>query len=95
LIDEPELRSSLKRLIVETLNLEGVEPQSIADEQPLFGTGLGLDSVDALELMVAIEKQFGIRIETGELDRSAFASVAALASMVSSHVGQTKTLGGQ
>jgi acyl carrier protein len=94
LIDEPELRSSLKRLIVETLNLEGVEPQSIADEQPLFGSGLGLDSVDALELMVAIEKQFGIRIETGELDRSAFASVAALARLVSSQMGQTKTLGG-
>ena len=94
MIDGPELRSSLKRLIVETLNLEGVEPQSIADEQPLFGSGLGLDSVDALELMVAIEKQFGIRIETGELDRSAFASVAALARLVSSQMGQTKTLGG-
>ena len=94
MIEEPELRSSLKRLIVETLNLEGVEPQSIADEQPLFGSGRGLDSVDALELMVAIEKQFGIRIETGELDRSAFASVAALARLVSSQMGQTKTLGG-
>ncbi len=94
MVDEPELRSSLKRLIVETLNLEGVEPQSIADEQPLFGSGLGLDSVDALELMVAIEKRFGIRIETGELDRSAFASVAALARLVSSQMGQTNTLGG-
>jgi acyl carrier protein len=93
-IDEPELRRRLKRLIVETLNLDSVEPQSIADEQPLFGSGLGLDSVDALELMVAIEKEFGIRMEAGELDRTAFASVAALARLVSNHAGQPKPQGG-
>lgn len=94
MVEEPAVRTRLKRLIVETLNLEGVEPESIGDEQPLFGTGLGLDSVDALELMVGIEKEFGIRIETGELDRSAFASVTALARMVVAHAGHPKALGG-
>lgn len=87
--DEAALREALKRLIVQTLNLEGVEPASIGDEQALFGSGLGLDSVDALELMVAVEKQFGMRIEIGEVDRSAFGSVAALARMVAGHLGPT------
>jgi acyl carrier protein len=94
MVDEAALREALKRLIVQTLNLEGVEPASIGDEQALFGSGLGLDSVDALELMVAVEKEFGMRIEIGELDRSAFGSVAALARMVAGHLGPTKALSG-
>ncbi len=81
-MDETTLRSELKSLIVATLNLEGLEPTSISDDGPLFGAGLGLDSVDALELMVAIEKKYGLKLEAHESDRSAFASVSALASLV-------------
>ena len=91
--DENALREALKRLIVDTLNLEGVEPASIGDEQALFGSGLGLDSVDALELMVAVEKEFGMRIEIGEVDRSAFGSVAALARMVAGNLRPAQPTG--
>ena len=82
MVDETDLRARLKRLIISTLNLEGVEPASIGDDQPLFGSGLGLDSVDALELMVAIEKEYGLKLSAHEADRAAFASVSALARMV-------------
>lgn len=72
----------IKRLIVESLHLEGVEPGMIEDEAPLFGEGLGLDSVDALELVVALEKEFGIKIKSQELGREVFSSVASLSQFI-------------
>ena len=66
----------IKRLIVESLNLEGMRPEMIEDEAPLFGEGLGLDSVDALELVVALEKEFGIKIKSQEIGREVFSSVS-------------------
>jgi len=75
-------REQLKRLIIEHLNLEGMTPDMIEDDAPLFGEGLGLDSVDALELVVALEKAWGIRIEDQESTREAFATVASLAAFV-------------
>ncbi|HZN54005.1 MAG TPA: phosphopantetheine-binding protein [Candidatus Polarisedimenticolaceae bacterium] len=72
----------IKRLLVEKLHLEGLTPESIDDDMPLFGDGLGLDSVDALELVVALEKEFALRIQSHEVGREAFASVAALAAYV-------------
>ena len=77
------LRSELKRLIIENLRLEGLTPEKIADDTPLFGQGLGLDSVDALELVVALEKEYRISIKTHEVDKSIFASVASLSEFVS------------
>jgi acyl carrier protein len=82
MLDEVALASNLKRLIVESLHLEGLTPDTIADDTPLFGEGLGLDSVDALELVVALEKEFGIQIQIHEMDKSVFASVAHLAEFV-------------
>jgi acyl carrier protein len=84
MLDEAALRSDLKRLIVESLHLEGLTPDSIADDSPLFGAGLGLDSVDALELVVALEKNYGMRIQSHEVDKSVFTSVAHLAAFVAS-----------
>lgn len=72
----------IKRLIVESLHLEGVTPEMIADETPLFGEGLGLDSVDALELVVALEKEFGIKIKSQEIGREVFSSVATLSQFI-------------
>ena len=92
-MDEAILRSELKNLIVSSLNLEGVAPSSIQDDGPLFGAGLGLDSVDALELMVAIEKKYGLKLQAHEADRSAFASVNALASLVLGELRRTGTNG--
>lgn len=80
---EENTRLRLKRVIIDSLNLEGMEPGDIADDAPLFGDeGLGLDSVDALELMVALEKEYGVKIEGGEVDPEAFASVIAMAAFV-------------
>lgn len=85
-----DTRQKIKALIVESLQLDGVAAESIGDEQPLFGEGLGLDSVDALELVVALERSFGIKIGSRDVGRDAFASVATLAAFVESRlVGQS------
>ncbi len=76
------LVARLKQLIVETLRLEDVEPASIPDDEPLVGGGLSLDSIDALELVVHLEKEFGIKIETSEQARGALASVSSLAAFI-------------
>jgi acyl carrier protein len=68
----------LKQMIVQSLQLEGVTPDMIGDEDPLFGSGLGLDSVDALELVVAMEQRFKIRIKGEDVGREVFASAASL-----------------
>lgn len=75
-------RAKIKTLIIQGLNLEGMTPEMIEDDQPIFGDGLGLDSVDALELMVMIEKEFGVTIEGREIDPEAFGSVNSLAAFV-------------
>lgn len=80
--DTPEIRLRIKSLLVNALHLEGLVPSEIADDAPLFGAGLGLDSVDALELMVALEKEFGIRIQSPQVGRDAFTSVGALAAFI-------------
>lgn len=80
-----DLEAELKDLIVSALRLEEIAPQDIDSMEPLFGDGLGLDSIDALELGVAIRQRFGIRIEAvTEEVRAHFASIHALAKFVDS-----------
>ena len=79
------LNSKLKTLIVETLRLEDIAPADIPDDEPLIGGGLSLDSIDALELVVKLEKEFGIKIASSEESRTALASVAALAAYIRAH----------
>jgi acyl carrier protein len=76
------LREDLKRLIVQRLRLEGLTPEKIGDDTPLFGEGLGLDSVDALELVVGLEHEYGIVIKSHEIDKTVFKSVASLAEYI-------------
>jgi acyl carrier protein len=76
------LRSELKRLIVAELNLKGRDPEAIEDDAPLFGTGLGLDSLDALQLAMVIEEKLGVRIPEGEEARAVFRSVRTIAEHV-------------
>lgn len=76
------LTHRLKQLIVDTLHLEGVTPAAIPDNEPLIGGGLSLDSIDALELVVRLEKEFGVKIATSEESKQALASVASLVSFV-------------
>lgn len=81
-----DTEDTLKQLIVEALQLEDISPADIASEEPLFGSGgLGLDSIDALELGVAIRKRYGIKFETVNDDVKAhFASVRSLARFIDS-----------
>ncbi|MCX7895803.1 MAG: phosphopantetheine-binding protein [Thermoanaerobaculum sp.] len=75
---EGTLHRRVKELIINRLQLEGIAPEDIDDAAPLFGDGLGLDSIDALELVIGIEKEFGVRIQDEEVGTKAFASVNAL-----------------
>lgn len=72
------LHGKVKQLIIDRLQLEGMKPEDIDDAAPLFGDGLGLDSIDALELVIGIEKTFGVRIQDEEVGAKALASVNAL-----------------
>lgn len=76
--DKSHLTTQVKELIISRLKLEGIKPEEIGDKAPLFGGGLGLDSIDALELVLAIEQTFGVRIEDEEVGRKALGSVSAL-----------------
>ena len=87
-MDNATLRSRIKHLIVECLQIEGLDPEEIDDDQPIFGEGLGLDSVDALELVLGLENEFGIKVESDEMKRESFASVAALADFVDSRLAE-------
>ena len=81
-MDAQRLREQIKALIVKELNLEGRDPATIEDDAPLFGEGLGLDSLDALQLAMSIEESFGVRIPEGEAAKPIFRSVASLAEHV-------------
>lgn len=77
------LEEELKKLIVETLALEDVDPKDIETDAPLFGEGLGLDSIDALELALAIHSTYGVRTqENDEKNREYYQSVKSLAAFV-------------
>jgi acyl carrier protein len=84
-MNEP-FTSVVKRMIVDALMLEDIEPAEIVDEAALFGDGLGLDSIDALELAIAIDKMFGVKIEsTSEQNREIFRNVSSLAAHIALH----------
>jgi acyl carrier protein len=85
-----ELRTELRTLIVKELNLQGRDPASIDPDAPLFGEGgLGLDSLDALQLAMSVEERFGVRIPEGEEARPIFRSVASLAEHIRAQAKST------
>src|SRR5262249_37038546 len=83
--DLVDLKMELKKLLVDALKLDDVTPEQIQDAAPLFGEGLGLDSIDALELAVAIERRFKVSIPDEEVGKKAFRSIDTLAEYVSAH----------
>ena len=77
------LKLQIKELIISALELEDVKPENIVDSDPLFGEGLGLDSIDALELGVALKRKFGVKFSAENADKKKhFASVDALAAYI-------------
>ena len=86
-MDRTELRQRLKLLLVEGLKLDTVRPEDIQDAEPIFVEGLGLDSIDALELVVLVEEQFGVSIPDEEIGKQAFASINALADFILQNQG--------
>lgn len=79
---DPSLRDEIKQLLVSELDLRHKTTADIDDAAPLFGAGLGLDSLDALQLVMLIEERFGVTVPEGEPGRAVFASVNALADFV-------------
>jgi len=84
-MDRESLKLDLKRLIVGELDLRDRTEADIDDQSPLFGEGLGLDSLDALQLAVAVEERFSITIPEDERAKAIFASVSALADHILAH----------
>ena len=80
-----ELIEELKASIIEALNLEDLTPADIDANAPLFGKGLGLDSIDALELIVLMERNYGIRLKDAAAGRQVFQSVRVMAEYVMAH----------
>ena len=80
-MDRDRLRAEVKELLVSGLRLD-VRPADIADDTPIFGEGLGLDSIDALELVVLVEERFRVSIPDEEVGKRAFASVNALVDFI-------------
>ena len=80
-MDREALQADVKMLLIEGLRLDR-RPDEIASDAPIFGEGLGLDSIDALELVVLVEERFGVTIPDEEVGQRAFASVAALVDFI-------------
>jgi len=82
------LKQQIKELIISSLELEDIKPEDIVDSEPLFREGLGLDSIDALELEVALKKKFGVKFSAENSDnKKHFASVNALAAYLEAEAG--------
>ena len=81
---ESDLKHRIKTLLIERLKFDDMKPEEIGDDEPLFAGGLGLDSIDALEIVVMLESEFGIKVRNESASRDYFRSVATLAQLVES-----------
>ena len=80
-----DLKKTLKQQSIDSINLQGMKPEEIDDNAPLFGEGLGLDSIDSLELMVLLERNYGIKIEDAREGRKVLQSVQSMAEYIQEH----------
>lgn len=80
-----ELIPKVKQMIIDSLRIEGMSPDEIETDAPLFGNGLGLDSIDALQLVVAMEKEYGVVVPDAATGATVFASVRAMAAYIAEH----------
>ena len=84
-MESTELKQQLKKQIVEFLNLTSVNPEDIKDDEPLFGEGLGLDSIDSIELIVMLSREYGINIQDPKEGRKVLMNLNTIAEYVSQH----------
>jgi acyl carrier protein len=84
-MENTELRQQLKSQIIKFLNLTDLKPEDIKDNEPLFGDGLGLDSIDSLELIVLLKKEYGIDIRDPREGRKVLVDVATMADYIEAH----------
>ncbi|UCG47404.1 MAG: acyl carrier protein [Phycisphaerales bacterium] len=83
-----DIKQKLKQVIVEDLNFEDLTAEQIGDDEVLFGEGLGLDSLDAVELVVVVKRHFGVEIKDMTEGREAFASISSLAKFIEERMGR-------
>jgi acyl carrier protein len=88
-VELEEIKSRLKKTMIEQLSLEDLEPSDIEDDGELFGEGLGLDSLDAVEIVVLLQRHFGVEIKTADQSREVFRSINTLARYILNHRNQT------
>lgn len=88
-MDRDQLKQSLKQLLIGGLRLQDLRPDDIEDGAPIFVEGLGLDSVDALELVVLVEEKFNIQIPDEDVGKQVFASIEALTDYVSAEMSKS------
>jgi acyl carrier protein len=84
-----KLMSDLKAQIIAQLNLQDIKPEDIGDDQPLFVEGLGLDSIDALELIVLLQQQYKIKLSNAEEGPKVFRTVRTMAEYITAHQAKT------
>ena len=84
-MDTAELKQQLKKQIVEFLNLISVKPEDIKDDDPLFGEGLGLDSIDSIELIVLLGREYGITIQDPKEGRKVLVDINTMAAYIEKH----------
>jgi len=80
-----DLIPKVKQMIIDSLRIDGMSPDEIETDAPLFGEGLGLDSIDALQLVVAMEKEFGVVVPDAATGSTVFASVRSMAGYIAEH----------
>ena len=84
-METAELKQQLKKRIIESLNLLSVKPDDIKDDEPLFGEGLGLDSIDSIELIVLLSREYGVKIEDPKEGRKVLADINVMAAYIEKH----------
>jgi acyl carrier protein len=80
-----QLKQQLKKQIVEFLNLINVKPEDIKDDEPLFGSGLGLDSIDSIELIVLLSREYGVNIQDPKEGRKVLVDINTMAAYIEKH----------
>ncbi|NCC49799.1 MAG: acyl carrier protein [Spartobacteria bacterium] len=84
-----EIRQELKKYLIEHLSLEDIEPEDIKDDEPLFDEGLALDSLDAVEIVVILQRYYGISVKDADMGREVFETINTLTEYIYNHTSES------